>query len=355
MIPLATDAPRAGPGGGRALSRRDYLAADGRLRLEIEAVARFADPAPGSLFAHPAWLKTYAEGELVVVHGLQPGVPKLVFLRDGGGLFHQGRLLSFEAALVEDLARHLLAQTGAAFAVFEDIDLDGAMTPGLRRLVFHYQNNWRLDLRGAWAAKALVADTRRKTRALKRDVPDISIRFEHAPTSSTLEPVFGFAKARFEAKKGRYGIDERERERLLNVSALVGHGTVVRSGHSVIAADLICIAGEEAYFLTHGYHHDFARHRLGLVCLLHSIEQCQALGLKHLNLLWGDLPYKARLGSDRVPLTTVVLSRSAVSAFHPGHLRTVLRFGWFDLKRRLKPFLSRLPFRRAGAPEPSGR
>ncbi|MDP4025284.1 GNAT family N-acetyltransferase [Methylobacterium sp. NEAU 140] len=332
--------PAGQPGEPQVLALHDYLADDGTLRLRDETAAGYADPAPGGLYAHPAWLRAYAAGDLVVVEGLRPGVPRLVFARAHGGLVHRGCLLRLEAALVAGLSERLMARTGAAFAVFEDVEILGPVPARPARLVFNYRNNWRLDLRGpAWASKRLVADTRRKARGLRRDVPDVTIDCAPAPDRAILDRIATFGRARIEARGRQYLIDAAELDRLATVAAAVGHSTLVRSGDALLAADLVCTVGDQAYFLTHGFDPGYPRSRLGLICLINSIEACAARGVHDFNMLWGDQPYKAQLGGERVDLRTVLLRRSAAGLLHPGHARMVLRFGWLDLKRRLKPYL----------------
>lgn len=340
------------PGQG-PLELSDYIADDGRLRVRHDTKAGYRDPAPGSLFAHPVWLRAYGTDEIVVVDGLWPDVPRLVFTLERGGLIHCGRLLRFQATLVAGLTDRLLASTGTAFLVFEDVEIIGALPTSLLRVVLYYQNNWRLNLRDpAWSSRRLVSSTKRKARGLKRDLPDVSIRFDAAPGRSVLDRIASFGRARIEAKGRRYGIDAAELDRLMAVSDDVGHGTLVRSGDAILAADLVCVVGNQAYFLTHGFDPDYPRSRLGMVCLVNSIEGCAARGIRDFNMLWGDLPYKAQLGAERVALQTVVACRSWASLVSPGYLAVLLRYGWYDFKRRLKPQATRIRalFRRSTDP-----
>jgi len=349
----ATPANAEAKGGARRppLALGDYVADDGSVRIRHDTTLGYRASAPGGLFVHPAWLEAYGADEIIVVEGQRPELPPLAFARERGGLVHRGRLLRLQAALVACLSERLLAATNVAFTVFEDVEIIGTLPMSPLRVVFHYQNNWRLDLRdGAWSSKQLVSTTKRKARGLQRDLPDVSIRFEAAPGRPILDKIASFGRARIEAQGRHYGIDTEELDRLAAVATEVGYGTRVQSGAMILAGDLICIVGDQAYFLTHGFDPGYPRSRLGMICLVNSIENCAARGVRDFNMLWGDLPYKAQLGAERVALQTVVTCRSWGSTLSPGYLTAVLRFGRYDLKRRLKPYVAqmRARFRRPG-------
>ncbi|MCJ2033487.1 GNAT family N-acetyltransferase [Methylobacterium sp. J-068] len=330
----------------RALGCAEYIAADGSLRIRAADVASYADPAPGGLYTHPVWLRTYGIRDLLVVEGLtsEPAVPRLVFARDGGGLVHQGRLFRLDAGLIAALGDRLLKRDGVHFVVFEDVDVPGPIASGFGRFVFHYQNNWRLPLREAAErmSKQLVTNTKRKARGLARENPGLSVRFEAAPSRAVLDTIAAFGRIRIEGQGRRYGIDDREVERLATVSAEIGHATIVRTDDAILAADLICIAGDQAHFLTHGYDPGYPKSSLGMISLINSIETCAARGVSDFNLMWGDLPYKQQLGAERVALRTIVIRRSPLTLLHPGHLAALSHFAWADLKRRLKPAVAAL-------------
>jgi len=344
--------------GPRVLGCADYIAADGSLRVRTENVATYADPAPGGLYTHPVWLRTYGVQDLLIVEGVnsERAVPRLVFARERGGLVHQGRLFRLDAALIDALGERLLKRPGVHFVVFEDVDVAGPIATGFGRFVFHYQNNWRLPLAEASErmSKQLVGNTKRKARALARENPGLSVRFEASPNQSVLETIAAFGRIRIEGQGRRYGIDETEVARLSAVAAEIGHATIVRKDDTVLAADLICIAGTQAHFLTHGYDPGYPKSSLGMISLVNSIETCAAQGLTDFNLMWGDLPYKQQLGAERVPLQTIVMRRSPLAIPHPGYLAAVAHFGWADVKRRLKPTVAALRAWRAkkrAAPE----
>lgn len=329
----------------RPLAVADYVRPGGDrpeaadLRLAPAEAATYADPAPGTLFTHPEWLRAYGAGALVVVEGVgREPVPRLVFARERDHLRHLGRLSRFEPALVEALAERLLQLDGVAFVTFEDIDLAAPLPRGPRRAHFRYQNNWRLVLNGVGAeapSRSLVKKDANRTRALKREHPEVRIDFEPGPDRAALDALFEFGRARIEGQARRYGIDAAEADRLARVAAATGHGTVVRNGETVIAADLVCDAGGHAYFLTHGYDPGYPRSSLGMLLVLNSIAACRARGLGDFNLMWGDLPYKARAGAKRVELTTVVAWRAGALP-RPSLLAALARFGWYEIKRRLK-------------------
>jgi len=330
--------------GRRSLGCVDYVAADGSLRIRTADAATYTDAAPGGLYTHPVWLRTYGMSTLVVIEGAAPdhAAPHLVFACQGGGLVHQGRLFSLDAALVAALSRHLLKLTGVHFCVFEDVEVTGPVSSDLGHFVFRYQNNWRLPLRDAATrmSKQLVSNTKRKARALVRENPDVSVRFEAFPSRAVLGTIAAFGRIRIEGQGRVYGIDDEEVDRLATVAGEIGHATVVRKGNAVLAADLICIAGDQAHFLTHGYDPGYPKSSLGMISLINSIETCAARGLTDINLMWGDLPYKQQLGAERVPLQTIVVRRSFLALLHAGHLATLSRFARADFKRRLRPAVS---------------
>lgn len=325
----------------RSLICADYIAGDGSLRVQTADAATYTDAAPGGLYTHPVWLKTCDIGTLVIVEGVRPDrdAPRLVFARQGSGLIHQGRLFRLDGALIAALSRHLLRQAGVHFCVFEDVEVTGSVSSVPGHLSFHYQNNWRLPLHDAAArmSKQLVSNTKRKARALARENPGVSVCFEAFPSRSVLDTIAAFGRIRIEGQGRVYGIDAAEVDRLATVAGEIGYSTVVRMGDAILAADLICIAGHQAHFLTHGYDPGYPKSSLGMISLINSIETCAARGLTAMNLMWGDLPYKQQLGAERVPLQTIVLRRSPLTLLHLGHLAILSRFAWADFKRRVRP------------------
>ena len=335
--------------GGRALTRADYVAADGSLRIRRADAATYDDPAPGGLYTHPVWLRTYGVRDLLIVEGQGPDAPRLLFTREGGGLLHLGRLFRLEADLVSALAEALMRQVGVPFVVFEDVDVPGPLPPGPAHIAFLYQNNWRLplDQRPLPVPKRLSANTKRTLRNLARDNPGVSLRFAAAPGRDLLDTITAFGRIRIEGQGKRYGIDTEEADRLATVAAEIGHSSSLTMGERVLAADVICVAGGQAHFLTHGYDPGYPTSSLGKITLLNSIDACAALGLADFNLMWGDLPYKQQVGAERVPLRTIVVRRSRLAFLHRGHLAALARFGRSDLKRRLKPIVAKLRERAA--------
>lgn len=352
----ASREPRSDAAVRRALMRADYIPAHGALRIRHADAATYDDPAPGGLYTHPIWLRTYGVRDLIIVEGQQPGcgVPRLLFTREGGGLLHLGRLLRLEADLVSALAEALMRQVGVPFVVFEDVDVPGLLPPGPAHIAFHYQNNWRLplDRQPLPVPKRLSANTKRTLRNLARDNPGVSLRFAAAPGRDLLDTITAFGRIRIEGQGKRYGIDAEEADRLAAVAAEIGHSSVLTMGERVLAADVICVAGRQAHFLTHGYDPGYPTSSLGKITLLNSIEACAALGLADFNLMWGDLPYKQQVGAERVPLRTIVVRRSRLAFLHRGHLAALAHFGRADLKRRLKPIVTRLR-ERAGSRKPA--
>lgn len=329
--------------GPRYLTCADYIAADGSLSLRNVDMATYADAAPSGLFTHPAWLRAYGATDLLVVEG-QTSAPPLIFTRERGGLFHHGRLLRFEARLLKLLSEQLLAQASASFVVFEDVDVVDKIESNWRRLVFRYQNNWRLSLSEASArmSKKLVYNAKRSGRVLARENAAFSIHFETPVTHQVLETIAAFGRKRIEGKGKHYGIDASEIERLAMVASEIGHGTIIRDGETILAADLVFIVGDQAYFSTHGHHPEYQKHGLGMMGLVHSIETCAERGLSDFHMLWGDGEYKQRVGGERIPLQTIVLRRSNRALVDPGYLATLRRFALADLKRRLKPAVARM-------------
>lgn len=363
--PDATASPAErprGPSGRHVLTAADYLGADGGLRLATAEASHYADAAPSTLFTEPAYLRAYEAGALLLVEA-QPGrdAPRLVFTRAKGGLIHQGRLARVDETLVSSLADQLMAKAGAGFVVFEDVECAVPLPRGPRRFVFHYQNNWRLPLseREAQVPPKVVANTKRCLRNLARDNPGVALRFEAAPQRSVLDAITAFGRIRIEGQGRRYGIDDSETVRLAAVASEVGHSSILTMGDTILAADLICRSGDQAYFLTHGYHPGYPTSSLGKITLINSIEASRAAGIVDFNLMWGDLPYKAQVGATCIPLQTVVTRRSRLGLIGPGHLATVLHFARLDLKRRLRPAIHRLRTRiaerRGSAVRGSGR
>jgi CelD/BcsL family acetyltransferase involved in cellulose biosynthesis len=335
----------------RRLVASDYIARDGSVKFRCVEAATYVDAAPGNVFTHPAWLRAYSKTDLLIVEALREDAdaPRLIFSRERSGLVHEGRLLRFDAGLVEALTERLMTlQPDAAFVIFEDVEIIGSPRSAARQHVFQYQNNWRLPLSEAAKrmSKLLVKSTKRKARGLCRRNPDLKIAFEPAPSRALLDTIASFGRRRMKVLRKRYGISQKEISQLAAAAAEVGHATVVRNRDSILAAELIFIAGDQAYSSTHGYDARYAKSSLGMITLINSIDACAARGLKDFNMLWGDQPYKRHFGADCIKLHTVVIRGSARAFLNAGYLRAVAYFGWRDAKRRLRPLAKMLRWQR---------
>lgn len=336
------------PGVTRPLCASDLAGGQGLVigRARVEELS--PDNTIGTLFDHPVWLKLDGVEEVVTVDVLaRRGRPaQVIFGRQADHLVHLGRLRWFDRDCIALLTSRLLQLPGVGFVVFEDIAVAGGDIAMPRHQVFHYQNNWRLVLNGPAEpdriARQAAQTTARKLRNFTRDRTGARITFEPSPSAAFLRTIVDHNRDKVESQGRRHGIDEAELRRLQALSAEIGYGAGLCDDEGLVAGDLVAIAGQRAYFMAGGYDPAAQRYSPGMITLVHAVEECRRRGIVDFNLLWGDGVYKARLGARRTRLVTIVARGSNAALLRASHVRVTLRFGWLDLRRRMKPVVMAL-------------
>ena len=108
------------------------------------------------------------------------------------------------------------------------------------------------------------------------------------------------------------------------------------AGDRVIAGDVFCVVGGRAYAIVSGYDMTLGRYSPGVIVHEFLLDHCRRLGLLDINLLWGDSPFKRRLGATPRELTTVVVRRTPAVRLTFPYVRAITAYRWHDLKARAK-------------------
>ena len=303
---------------------------------------------PSSLFASAVWLRAYGIENLVAVSADRQGAteyPLLFAVRDRH-LLHLGSLLWFEAACIEYLTEVLLDQPGIDFVVFEDVQVDGSVSRRTGRSDFRYRRNWQIVLNGPEAAQYRTSNksrstTRRKQRAMERDLEGVRIGLETPPSRDIVKAIVELNRAKIETTNRKHAIDADELDRLWAVVSEIGHVVTVRHGSRLIAGDIICTVGRRAYYVVTGYDMNESQYSPGVIAHDFSIEDSRRQGVFDFSMMWGDGVYKRRLGGKPRELATLVGRRSPSVRFSRAYARTVGIFHWLAFKARVKRLVRR--------------
>ena len=312
------------------------------------SLAELDELEPSSLFASAVWLRAYGVENLVAVAADRQGAteyPLLFAVRDRH-LLHLGGLLWFESACIEYLTEVLLEQPGVDFVVFEDVQVDGSLSRLTGRSAFRYRRNWQIVLNGPEAEQYRIssksrATTRRKQRAMERDLEGVSIEHEKTPSRDLVKAIVELNRAKIETTNRKHAIDADELDRLWAVVSEVGHVVTIRQGSRLIAGDIICTVGRRAYYIVTGYDMNESQYSPGVIAHDFSIEGSRREGVYDFSMMWGDGVYKRRLGGKPRELATLVGRRSPSVRFSRAYARTVGAYHWLAFKARVKRLVRR--------------
>ena len=292
--------------------------------------------APRSVFETPDYRAVYDVDRVVEI---DPGDGvALVFHDCGDHAVCLARTAPLDAGLMERASRALFDDVRFRFVVFEDVHLapSFAVPAGVLRL--RYQNDWILPIDGPEPGlrHSFLRKMDKKLRRMARDFGDISLELEHAPSRQLVEATIDLNRKRIEATGQSYRMDDAKRERLAKALSRIGVAAVLRHGDRLVAADLFVQCGRDAYAILGGYDPAYHRDSPGLQTMRHAVEYFEARDFGTVHLMWGDGGYKEWLGARRMPLSTLIVPRSAGEWLSPAILRVAARYGVLDLKRRAK-------------------
>lgn len=140
---------------------------------------------------------------------------------------------------------------------------------------------------------------------------EFAILTRDAIDGTTVNALVGLNHLRMESKGRTSGVDAKFAAALLTLCRSHGIACVARDRDGKILGGTLCTSVGNGLSL-HVIAHDpvFNHVRLGLLCLLKSIETGIASGATVFHLLWGDSQYKALFGAHAAPLLSYRYYRS---------------------------------------------
>jgi CelD/BcsL family acetyltransferase involved in cellulose biosynthesis len=99
----------------------------------------------------------------------------------------------------------------------------------------------------------------------------------------------------------------------------------------VIAGTIGSLVGRDYYGHIQAFDPDYAKYRLGTICLQRTIRECIDRKVEHLHTLWGQDDYKKRLGG--VPQTLCAFAVYRSGAGRLVHVDDALRAAWWHAQR----------------------
>jgi len=120
-------------------------------------------------------------------------------------------------------------------------------------------------------------------------------------------------RRRMEAKGEASSITTAEEGRLLEFIAYHGFCTALVVDGCVVAGTLGSRVGREYYGHVQGFDPQYAKFRPGWLCLMHTLEESHARGVRRFHTLWGEAEYKTQLGGSPQVLRAISVYRSRIA------------------------------------------
>jgi hypothetical protein len=176
-------------------------------------------------------------------------------------------------------------------------------------------------------------------RRLEREFPTARFEMVAGPAMShdVVAAVIELNHLRMAAKGKASGMDRAFASHLTALGQAVGVGCVVVEESKVVAGTLCSRIG--AGWTLHVIAHDprFNHLRLGLLCLLRSVQEAIGSGATRFNFLWGASDYKTLFGARIRPLHARRYYRNSFSQLlSAGDFKEALRHGLVRALRRMR-------------------
>jgi hypothetical protein len=135
-------------------------------------------------------------------------------------------------------------------------------------------------------------------RRLQRESPGVAFRIVHGDELSddTVAAVVQLNHLRMASKGKASGMDEAYVARLAALSRSHGVGCIATEGSKIVAGTLCTHVGNGRTLHVIAHDPRFNHVRLGLLCLLRTVEEAIGSGATRFNFLWGASDYKVLFG-----------------------------------------------------------
>ena len=233
------------------------------------------------------------------------------------------RLVEFDAEILERCARTLFAAHPTAHRIVIDGVYDSAARRGRRRAVpsrdWCAMENMTLSLPASFEQylSHFGAKTRKNLRycakRFQRENPDAEfvVLPRDAIDEDLVNRIIQLNQLRMTTKGHVSGIDTKFATGLLALCRSHGVACIARAPDGKILGGTLCTrVGDGLSLQVIAHDPQFNHVRLGLLCLLKSIETGIAAGARTFHFLWGESEYKALFGAHAAPLLSCRYYRS---------------------------------------------
>ena len=293
----------------------------------LAAAERLADNPYSCIAAYRAFEPTTAAvlRHLVVTSG-DHMLGVLSYHERGPTLFIVNRLFGFSDEVLDRCVGLLFATHQAARRIVVEGMYEGEahLRRGTARRSWCAMENLLLDLPTSFEQymSHFGPKTRKNLRycakRFQRENPgaEFAMLTRDAIDAATVNSVVGLNHLRMESKGRTSGVDAKFAVALLALSRSHGVACIARGRDGKILGGTLCTRVGNGLSL-HVIAHDpaFNHVRLGLLCLLKSIESGIASGAVVFHFLWGDSQYKALFGARAAPLLSCRYYRSRIQQF----------------------------------------
>ncbi|MCW2307195.1 GNAT family N-acetyltransferase [Rhodobium gokarnense] len=318
-------------------------AGSGGFSLRTVAVADIPAPdAAGNFFVHPAYLAACGLDNVLMLE--RPGEGPAFFAERHGHLVHLGRLATLAPSRIDALCDTLFAGTNVHSVVFEDVVAPQTPAPSRPHHRFGYQADWRTtagpDVTHISSRRA--STMRRKWKLLAKETGG-HVEFHFEPCRpGDVAAIAELNRTKIEQAGGHHQLDAQKQAILEATAVKTGYTAKLTLDGRIIAGNIICTAGTNAFFNIMGYDLAFSKFSPGLQVHLAALKELGERGYRDIHLLWGDSSWKKDVGADRQPLTTLVVLRNRRVFLTPEHWAAFAPFLVQATRRRLKPVLERV-------------
>jgi Acetyltransferase (GNAT) domain len=239
----------------------------------------------------------------------------------GSSVFIVNRLIGFDDEILDRCASALFATHQAAHRIVMDgvYEDEARLRLGIARRSWCAVENLLLDLPASFEQymSHFGPKTRKNLRycakRFQRENPgaEFAILTRDALDEATVNSVVALNHLRMESKGRTSGVDAKFAAALLALCRSHGIACIARDRDGKILGGTLCTrVGNGLSLQTIAHDPAFNHVRLGLLCLLKSIETGIASGATVFHFLWGDSQYKSLFGAHTAPLLSCRYYRS---------------------------------------------
>jgi CelD/BcsL family acetyltransferase involved in cellulose biosynthesis len=245
------------------------------------------------------------------------------YVQQGSTLRVVNRLLDLPADAVDECVTRMFDACPAARRIVIEAMYTSGAADGDNRFpcrVWRAAEDFELTLPRSFDEYCTVfgAKTRKNLRYCERrferehPAAEVVVLEGDAIDASTVDAIVRLNHLRMESKGRESGLDSDYARKLLALLRSCGVACVAREGGEVLGGTLCTRVGSGWSLQVIAHDPRFNQVRLGLLCLLRTIEAAIASGAGKFHFLWGEAEYKALFGARMRPLWTHCYYRSSI-------------------------------------------